>query len=910
MNTGIKQLDRLLGYSPEKDEGGLGSIPLGSVVLIRGQPGSGKTTLALQIVNKYLAGGRRKAVFISLESDPERTIDHAYRTFAFENFRRSPDCKIDRLAEIGRDELWNSFNYQTKESTDAFAQQFIECIAKSLPGSNIKGPNVTDESEQILIFVDSLLLFADIASQKLKEPDIRGGLNCVRHCAKSKLKHAYIIFTGEYYQQQTILAESFYCDIEILLSPEPIAGGTARPVTTFSPIGYSIERIISPLNPAQAIVSRSFCRVLKNRSWPNHSRRCAYDIVDGHGIVFYETYPGDGQLVLFNENTRQKQNWTEFLENEVPYRYPSMRSVTFDQSALQRIFASQRALKDIPERVDLYMTSLDTYWINWYIEFCQRGDIFGILQKHFPRVREGLEPHVPRLISRIHEICLSGLHDPSQATDSMQAMFAKYWKDNNLELTDDEAEVLPVCVGAIVLHFSKNEAYQGILLPIRKKHLRLFGEHSSEFINALNVPHINQRRPIHCLKKNPNAEFLLSVPYDANVSFMLYRTDLLEIKSDAEANKTKQAILRIYKEDREIIAKFLERYEYQNWVEEETELPVEKTFSQDFVAKAVDRLVRQIRYNHSPPSTWEEIIALCEVKKVDCLIETRTFDTFTTTFLELLWNCGGDLEITPRYQILNRAISTRRLFHAICLLHRMFAMNIIPKYCSLEPSYMNKRYGIATRLSGEHNPDWLFARHWYSTCVDLLTRKDVEPVGDKLQWLQEGARLEIMRIPLSLHHYLEQRGNATSETDIVHTSAWGEWHLAVHEGSENKALALDLINSLMSSSKICDRAFSNAALPTVEKFYERYGKVNCLNVPERPLGSIPTWTFRNVYDRIFPFAKSRSQIFDYRNCMREIHSVLESVHALRHNTPLDLTDDILRALRTITNFESKRLMLS
>ena len=69
MKTGISTLDQMLGGK---------GIPDGSIVLLRGGPGTGKTTLALQIAANHLAaetmGVNNFVIFTSLELPPERAV--------------------------------------------------------------------------------------------------------------------------------------------------------------------------------------------------------------------------------------------------------------------------------------------------------------------------------------------------------------------------------------------------------------------------------------------------------------------------------------------------------------------------------------------------------------------------------------------------------------------------------------------------------------------------------------------------------------------------------------------------------------------------------------------------------------------------------------------------------------------
>jgi hypothetical protein len=136
-------------------------------------------------------------------------------------------------------------------------------------------------------------------------------------------------------------------------------------------------------------------------------------------------------------------------------------------------------------------------------------------------------------------------------------------------------------------------------------------------------------------------------------------------------------------------------------------------------------------------------------------------------------------------------------------------------------------------------------------------------------------------------------------------------------------LGIDLINNLMNSDHICERAFANAAVPTVEAFYESYGKTPCFNLPERKDITLPDWTYNRLRENLFKHAKSRSQIYDYHHCMRELHAVLEYVHSCGKTTRRGLKKDSLdqdiqkelyeklrKAFETIEGFIAKPFMLA
>src|SRR5262249_27636044 len=73
--------ERPLGVPRLKDVLG-GDIPRGSLVIIVGPPGSGKTTLANQIASATARSGRRALVVTALSEPTDKLIAHL-RTFAF-----------------------------------------------------------------------------------------------------------------------------------------------------------------------------------------------------------------------------------------------------------------------------------------------------------------------------------------------------------------------------------------------------------------------------------------------------------------------------------------------------------------------------------------------------------------------------------------------------------------------------------------------------------------------------------------------------------------------------------------------------------------------------------------------------------------------------------------------------------
>ena len=1254
--TNIQPLDKLLGYD-ETLGSGTGIKP-GDIIVLRGGPGSGKTTLGLQIMSRYLesddhrgAGNKPAAVFLSLELDPEKAIEKAERDYGFfkEGQRRnlkliSPNDMnrlIDKLGRkfsivpplsyIGRGFLKALIKIATYLGFGALMRRLVEEIAKELlePIANrlynfvrslvrkrrIKPPK--DNSVGGVIFIDSINALLTMVHQSCQGQKWEPRLVLKRACEsmRSTFGNFVILASSEFHHEAsyipTGISESFLSDVEISLSNEPIAVPVEYETSRQGSAGYNIFKIIEKVEGEEGtkLESRSFVRILKNRKGANQSRRCAYDIVSGVGIQFYETYPGDGHILLFSENPKQKQVWDTFFKEDLPQLYPALRYEDFDRSSLQRTFLNQRRSRYVPSRTDMYVSSFDNYWIHWYGELCWRRAIEEVV-KESVQVTEKNKKQVSMLISAIHKslmkypkdlhkslleqlkldkeswipnevltafaslsrrkncvkcfLCracwwlLKGIPkdkkrqedfneacalwvkaktDPVKKQDEtkdsiliktkivpeiteivdvlhkmfacvteccpispvrmfsddlinncgksngidvlkqqeksaysapqvdnvfiekqadkiqillennqidlseiikelqlwirpdyLQNMFEKelwrcakqtpkeklkpkimkllskylkhkenvgcecvvefrnYLKNSSIrkkevilhklnelkqgrerepqrnelkqeitnlskiyksllslrnqgyEILNKFFDVLPLMIGRspdemlegsttieniwkkytntenkqYFAQYSLIMAYYKILKKRNMFHflsstpnekIRLFGERRSQIIEELENFSPDNKRPIHrpgLLFSLRDTRSFIAVPYNANISFIVFRNDLLKefIKKRIWSGKDKENYLKEY------ATRVLELYEDQlneigKTLEQEYHLTeVQKNdicqFIKDNIKKYIEHSEKDKRSPKAPVQTWEELIVLLELmsdsdgdkKKRHFVIETQTLDTLLCTILELLWNCGGNLTIRPDYSIKEEKHTKEKLFQALYLLCTMLQKGIIPEDSTLDVTHFANKYTKPPESEYSNNSaDWVFARHWYSTLVELLstkkeklTYKDGSAVREisssEFSWQNSKTKLGIMPIPISLSYYLEYKEKAP------HISCWGDWHWIMTEGTENIELGTELINNLVSSQKICERAFQCAAVPTVEAFYTLHGNSNCLNLPERRYDTpdmLPDVTFKQLREMCFKDARSRSQIFDYEHCMLELQSLIRFV---------------------------------
>ncbi len=74
VSTGVKGLDKQMN----------GGIPKGSIILVSGAPGTGKTILGMQFLDKGIKDGK-KCVYVIIEEPPEKIISQAEQFGLFKN---------------------------------------------------------------------------------------------------------------------------------------------------------------------------------------------------------------------------------------------------------------------------------------------------------------------------------------------------------------------------------------------------------------------------------------------------------------------------------------------------------------------------------------------------------------------------------------------------------------------------------------------------------------------------------------------------------------------------------------------------------------------------------------------------------------------------------------------------------
>lgn len=804
------------------------------------------------------------------------------------------------------------------------------------------------ETKTLFLVVDSLNMLERAIYQRTELERYRAALQGLGKALFDRLNEnrkgndkvkIVILFTGEYHAPDLDVSgasgESFFCDVEILLSQEPIVGKARTDPRNSAAAGYNIELHHNPRGVGEpgkdsrdVVETRAFCRVLKSRFSKNQSRRCSYTITSGKGFQFDANYPGDGHLLLFQENPKQKEDWEELVLQDAPHEFPALRYELFDRTGLQRIFSTQRHFHTHPHDTDLRLVSLDTYWINWFIELEQRSTIKSCLEENgvseadFQKEKD--VDYYSRLICRIHQFFREmkpqkdgRLPEKITIRDSeeqrilsaakLQPNLAKNWKG-----------ILSQC-------WDRFLRCTGALHPIRRKELRLFGEEQSPLLKKL------ASRKYITKNAGKDDETLLSIPFNANVSFLVYRKDLLNgirDKTEMSVKKIRDDLIKLLKNEQKDVRDFVKTSWpgiQDIWRKEEKKgkdalrAVSEQKGDGEFVspapkAKICETLAESLVKGNAP-TTWEEIIVLCRLAPWEMIVETQSFDTLLCTFLEFLWGCGAEIMVNAEYQMTMTKQNLARLYQAIFLLQQLLheenGHRIIPQNSTVDAKVFGKKYSKPKDedKSQTKRPEWAFMRQWHSTLVDILVAKDTE--SDESYWRPDSKiELEIMPIPKSFWQLYGNQTVGAAEPGNKGLSCWGDWHLAVLEGSENEKLAVAVLNNLMSSAKVTNRALRGAALPTVRDFYTIYKKTPCVLLPERSGDlTLPAKTFEDMQKEIFSCAKTRADIFDYRHCMLEFHGFIEQ---LLHNPSMeqnDVREKLVNVFKRIRNLRDRQLLL-
>ncbi|HEY3852968.1 MAG TPA: hypothetical protein VGO67_01085 [Verrucomicrobiae bacterium] len=1075
--THIPELDKMLGVTRAPWERKYDQFSNGAahpVVLLRGAPGSGKTTLGLQIAANHLReqDGRpevekRLVIFLSLETKARLAVDAAKERLHRDLGKFFDDPKT--FLTISRDELDNGFRKGDWPIVEKGLISFFQSrIAKR---------------STMLVFLDSLNIFADMTRNNIAQADqhydMRAGIYQLWRMLRGNalFPNATFVSTGEHYasdqaHHHSLMSESFACDIEILLAAEPISGSPLTPNTEASALGYTIERsqVTDRKRPrSQYVEMRSFCRVLKSRYTPNQSRRCAYDILPNAGFVFKETFAGDGSVLLYEENSQQRNNWLMFLEHDIPNHFPALRYSLFDRPDKQRTFADQRQHLEFPPKIDVQLVCFDSYWPDWYLQLGRRTAINALLHQNFdhsfsPKPGEwhkdnfNLQRKIwsERLcaVDRLYAAALAKMHkstrsdglldDPSRdipeefifgspiflASDITKAFMQVIAKSNAEKSPGTiilEAKLSPLsrdllsshpqdtdCVGLLRdllvddlnkllatpnafsaqeieaisprpttddlpqerdggrglmrlnrllieyavpclktrkewdhtgVRLARRSDFDGgsetendykmlwddlksgrasVLRPLPRSKLRLFGERNSTIIAELLVKHRIPRK-IEVLDPN-NADiredFYLSVPYNANVSFMVTREELLNDKRKALQQDQRKVFC-------DCLCNIYAAVEMTGQAQNLFMTAGSKKATPDnflhYAEEAADRLSK----NGELPHTWEEVIALCEMEpKQHMMVESRDLPSYMCFLHELIWAMGHDFVVTALYQIRQRQSFKEALFRALFLLSEMLAREIIKPNCSLVPTDYARNAGKPVGRSLHHSglaggqrsgssirPDWLFARHWHSTLIDFLS---AQKEGEFLCPLSL-ATLSLSPLPFCLsaaHQYerekdilgLEKPSTEPVRWNPVQVSCWGDWHFAIMRGSENDALGVEIINNLMSSHKIYERAISGAALPTVDAFYEIYGDLPCVQIEGRE-DIVCDMSYKRLRSQLFSCARTRNRVFDYQHCSRDLHSLLAKVTVMKRTAQPTLAEAIEEVLLKIEQHRDESMMI-
>ncbi len=858
LDTGMAELDQLLGL-PDKE------FPDTATILIRGGQGAGKTTLALQILNHQLKetidqetgkkteeNEKNFGLFLSLERQANVALKNAKDNLGMTSLELVATATCEGGKVLGVD--GNSFRDKLKEKLstprDLDIESFLTDLLSMFKPIHIVDPqpikdrineaikaykkNKTDvffnvlaetiydfvggkgdASQTLWLVVDSLNVLERAIFQRTELEKYRGAIQGLANALHGKLgMKIVVLFTGEYHTPDHDVSgasgESFFCDVEILLTQEPVIGKARTDPRNSAAAGFNIELHHDPKNypggpdadvaqKQQVVVeTRPFCRVLKSRFGKHQSRRCSYKIEKDIGFQFDDIFPGDGHVLLFEDNTKQREDWEIFLLKDGPHEFPALRFELFDRSSQQRIFSTERSFRGHRRDTDLHLASLDTYWINWFRELNERfiigrelGSLREEIKKHVEQQKLSEKEAVKRFANALCRVHWEFLELKKSVEDKKeekkQALVSKICTKLNRQLkkitklSDYKAvEDLKNC-------WEEFQKCNGMLIPLKWDKLRLYGEDCSDLLPELaSLTYIDKTKTVKTDGNNgQKVRELLSVPFNANVSFLVRRKEspgknpgeekqLVKVKPEVGDQKPRaEKLMALLEEERKAMKQFFrdcwpilpKRGKRQTgvkpptmdalWGDIEKDLfgqlgqegepgaKVNTEAKAEAERRACTMLAKRSCDGH-PPLTWEEIIVQCEeVKGSKFIIETRSFDTLLCTFLEFAWGCGANLTVDAEYQVNLDELTVIRLYQAVFLLQRMLQRGIITKDSTVEPSVFGPRYSVGKE-------EWTFMRHWHSTLVDVLVSKKPGDDGQPYWWNPDpNTQLEIMPLPQS-----------------------------------------------------------------------------------------------------------------------------------------------------------------
>lgn len=170
LKTGVSQLDVILG----------GGMPVGSLIVIAGAPGAGKTILAQQICFRNATNERKAVYYSTISEPPEKFISHL-EGFGF----------FDRSALVDKVEFINLGEILQDEQGGGFAAMVEEIVRKCV------------EEHPAIVVVDSAKALRDFTIE-------RSLRNSIYHLA-ARVAHtdSTLLFVGEYSADELESAPEF-----------------------------------------------------------------------------------------------------------------------------------------------------------------------------------------------------------------------------------------------------------------------------------------------------------------------------------------------------------------------------------------------------------------------------------------------------------------------------------------------------------------------------------------------------------------------------------------------------------------------------------------------------------------------------------------------------------------------------